>query len=333
MKLPALLLLLAASGLAGAAAPPSAGAAYRELPETVSADGVVEAVRQSTLAAQIAGQLVELRVKVGERVKAGQVLARIDPRAADQAVAAGQGQVAEARAAKANADRTVARSRKLFVQKFISQAGLDQAELDARAAAARLATLQAGAGQAATARTFATISAPYDAIVAATPVEVGDMAIPGRALLIVFDPSSLRVLATLPQASLRRIQLGKAVAVELPDLGRTLAARRATVLPLADSRSHAAKLRLELGAAEGLMPGQFARAHFVTGSARRLAIPQAALLRRSEVTAVYVLAAGAPAQLRQVRTGEPAADGYVEVLAGLREGERVALDPVLAGMR
>jgi RND family efflux transporter MFP subunit len=306
--------------------------AYREVADVISAEGVVEAVRQSTLAAQVPGQIVELRVRVGERVKAGQVLVRIDPRAAQQAVSGSQSQLAEAQAALSNAALSHERNKQLFTKKFLSMAALDQSELNYKAAQARVGALRANAGQAATAQTFTTIVAPYAGVVAATPVEVGDMATPGRALVTVFDPASMRVLATLSQSSLREVQLQMPVRIEVPAARRSLSATRVTLVPLADSRTHTARLRLELGDGSGLLPGQFARAMFATGTARKLVIPQQSVLRRSEVTAVYVQAAGGQMQLRQIRTGEATAGGFLEVLSGLREGERIALDPVRAGL-
>lgn len=306
--------------------------AYRDVPDVISAEGVVEAVRQSTLAAQIPGQIVELGVKVGDSVKAGQFLLRIDPRAAEQVVSGSQSQLAEAQAGLTNALRSYERSKQLFAQKFISQAGLDQAELDYKAAQARVGAVQANAGQASTARTFTTITAPYAGVVAATPIEVGDMATPGRALITVFDPAGMRVIATLSQSSLRDVKLAMPVQLEVPAATRRLTAKQVTLVPLADSRTHTARLRLELDNAVGLLPGQFARAYFTTGVARKLVIPASAVLRRSEVTAVYVIGAAGPPQLRQIRVGEPLADGVFEVLAGLREGERIALDAVKAGL-
>ena len=195
------LLVLSVAGV-HAAEPVAAAAyvtAYREVPDVISAEGVAEAVRQSTVAAQIAGQIVELRVKAGDSVKAGQVLARIDPRAAEQALSGSQSQVAEAQASLGNALRSYERSKKLFAQKFISQAGLDQAQADYNMAQARVAALQAGAGQASTAKTFTVITAPYAGVVAATAVEVGDMATPGLPLVTLFDPAAMRVTATLSQ--------------------------------------------------------------------------------------------------------------------------------------
>lgn len=305
--------------------------AYREVPDVISAEGMVEAVRQSTLAAQIQGQIVELKVQVGDSVKAGQVLARIDPRAAEQVVSGSQSQLAEAQAELTNAMRAFERNKQLFAQNFISKAGLDQAELDFKAAQARVGALQANVGQASTAKTFTTITAPYAGVVAATLVELGDMATPGRPLVTVFDPASMRVVATLSQSSLRAVKLQMPVQIEVPDLKRSLTAKQVTLVPLVDSRTHTAKLRLELDDATGLLPGQFARVYFATGAARKLVIPDRAVLRRSEVTAVYVLGEGGQAQLRQIRVGD-AVGGLTEVLSGLREGERIAMEPVRAGL-
>jgi hypothetical protein len=82
----------------------------------------------------------------------------------------------------------------------------------------------------------------------------------------------------------------------------------------------------------GIYPGIYARAHFVTGRAPALLVPRAAVLQRSEVTAVYVVG-DSGLQLRQIRLGTAGDEHAVEVLAGLRAGERVALEPVKAGIK
>ena len=103
--------------------------------------------------------------------------------------------------------------------------------------------------------------------------------------------------------------------------------------PVADARTHSTQVRVYLPKNEaGVYPGMFVRAHFVVGKARKLVIPAAAVLRRSEVVAVYVVDETGGVKLRQVRLGEATPDGAVEVLAGLNPGEKVALDPVKAGM-
>ena len=325
-------LMLALSVTAGPASSPSAVVEYLELDRVTVAEGIVEAVRQSTLAAQVAGRVVVLAVKAGDIVKAGQVLVQIDPRSALQAEAASQSQAHEAQANLVNAKSKYERSQRLLAQKFISQAAFDQAEAEYLAAQAQAAAAVANAGQSATSKSFTTIVAPYNGVVASTEVDVGDMATMGRPLITVFDPRELRVTATLPQSVLAQANFDAPIRIELPTLKHSLTARQVTVIPVADTRTHTTRVRLDLPEGKGLMPGQYARASIVTGHARALAIPQAAVIRRSEVTAVYVLNANGHAQLRQVRLGESAGDGLIEVLAGLNAGERVAIEPVRAGI-
>jgi len=306
--------------------------AIRELPRTIVAEGQVEAIRQTTLGAQIAGRIVALDVKAGDTVRAGQALARIDARTADQAVAAGRSQIAEAEANLANAKRKYERNRDLVAQKFVSQAALDQAEAEYKAAQAQLAAITANAAQALAAQSFTTIAAPYAGVIGATLAELGDMAQPGRPLITIFDPRELRVVATVPMATLATLKLDLPIRIEIPALDKSLTAVSATVIPLADARTHTARIRLDLPPGEQLLPGQFARARFVTGTTRALAIPATALLRRGEVTAVYVIDRDGRPQLRQVRVGEGIGDAQVEILAGLSVGERIAANPVQAGM-
>jgi hypothetical protein len=116
-------------------------------------------------------------------------------------------------------------------------------------------------------------------------------------------------------------------------LNRFVKAASTTVQPLADSRTHSTQVRVYLPANEaGVYPGMFVRTHFVVGKANKLVIPGSAILHRSEVVAVYVVDENNKVGLRQVRVGDIFADGSVEALAGLNPGEKVALDPVKAGM-
>jgi hypothetical protein len=100
-----------------------------------------------------------------------------------------------------------------------------------------------------------------------------------------------------------------------------------------DPRSHTATARLYLPEnIDGVVPGSYARAHFTIGQAQKLTVPPAAVLRRGEVTAVYVLDAKNGARLRQVRLGEAVSGGELEVLAGINSGERISLVPLKAGI-
>ena len=311
---------------------PGAAVELRDVETTVSAEAVVEAVRQSTVASQIAGRIVDLPFDVGDRVEKGQVIARIDERAAAQALAASEAQLRAAEATLANARAAYERARRLREQNFISAAALDKAEADFRAAESQVKAMLAGTGQAATERSFATITAPYGGVVSARLVQLGEMATPGKPIMTGFDPSSLRVVATVPSTRVAAIQASGKARVEVPAANRWIDARGVVVVPAADPRTHSNQVRIEIPAdVRGIYPGVFARAHFVVGREARLMVPRTAVVRRGELTAVYVLA-DQGTQLRQVRLGSTADEAGIEVLAGLRAGERVALEPVKAGM-
>ena len=344
MRVIAVALAIALAGCGSSEPPkpaPAAGAALqsaavemRDVEVTYSAEAVVEAVRQSTVSAQIAGRIVELRFDVGDHVKKGEVIARIDERAASQAVAATEAQVRQAEAALRNARAEYERSRQLVAQKFLSQAALERTEAEYKAAQARVSALLAGAGQAQTERSFATIVAPYSGVVSARHVELGEMAVPGKPLMTGFDPGTLRVSATVPQAQVAAIQAGAKARVEVPSIGKWVEATQLTIIPAADPRTHTTQVRLGLPPdVRGIYPGIYARAHFVTGRTAALLVPRAAVVQRSELTAVYVVGESGAPQLRQIRLGTAGDERAVEVLAGLRAGERVALEPVKAGMR
>jgi hypothetical protein len=173
-------------------------------------------------------------------------------------------------------------------------------------------------------------------VVAQRLAEVGEMAQPGRPLLIIHEPGGLRAVADVPQSRLADLgKPGLRARIEFPESGRWFDGGAITVLPSADPRTHTARVRVNLPAeAAGVVPGMAARVHFLTGgdAPSGVAVPAAAVLRRGEVTGVYVADGKGGFSLRQVRVGSVLADGSVEVLAGLAGGETIALDPVRAGL-
>ena len=120
--------------------------------------------------------------------------------------------------------------------------------------------------------------------------------------------------------------------VEFPELGKWVDATTIQLLPTADAATHVSTVRVGLPALPDVVPGMFARVHFVTGQAQKLTVPAAAVVRRGEVAAVYVQAADGRLLLRQLRLGEAVGKGEIEVLAGLSSGDKVVVDPVKAAI-
>lgn len=317
-------------GAALATAPVLAGAAGA----STAYDGVVEAVRQTVLAAQVAGAVTDVMVRPGDAVRAGQVLVRLDARAAGEQASAVDAQAKAAAAALDVANRELERQRALYEKRYVSQGAFERAQAQQRAAQSQLDALGAQSAAAHTESGFFVLRSPYAGIVSQVPATVGDMALPGRALALVYDPVQLRVTAWLPsglKAAAHDVQ------IEIPGAaGVPAGPLHAVVLPAADPATHTIELRAELPRGQaGVAPGMFARVRLLDSLIERgaapqhLFVPQAAVVRRAELTGVYVVDAQGRPQLRLVRLGEPLAD-RVEVLTGVFAGERVALDPQAA---
>lgn len=306
---------------------------------TLSLDGALQPVRQATLAAQTGGNVLSLAVKAGDRVRAGQAIAQVDARDAQAGLQRSDAAVAQADAEARNAQRAAERTRSLRSQGFVSQAALDQAETTLKAALSGVQQAQAGRSQAALQRGFATVTAPFDAVVLATHLEAGDLATPGRAIATVYAPGALRAVVQVPTSMAATARGASSVQVELAD-GRRVVPSSRSLLPGADAVSQTVEWRLDLPTADAATqgPGQAVRVHFQgpaptlsTGPAAPLVLPQAAVLRRGELTAVY-LVQGGRFVLRAVRTGANRGTAGTEVLAGLKPGDRFAADAVAAGL-
>ena len=302
-------------------------------------DGAVEAVRQTVIAAQVSGAVVQLDAKVGDRIKTGQVLLRIDARTADQTATASQAQVQAARASLDVASKELARQQQLFQSNFISQAALDRAESEFKATQAQVNAQVAQAGAAQTLTGLHVVRAPYDGVIAEVPVALGDMALPGRPLLTVYDPSALRITAAVPQTVATQIVSGQVLRAELPGLPTARqwpTPARVQVLPTVDASTHTVQVRADLPSGlEGVAPGMFARlwlplpATAGSPAAAGLSIPRQAIVRRAEMIGLYVLDPNGRPVLRQVRIGRSHGD-RVEILSGLMPGERVVTEPQVA---
>ena len=308
-------------------------ATMREVVQTYTLEGVIEARQQSTVSTQVSGRIVSLYFDVGDRVRKGQIIARLDEAELRQQQAGSRAQVAQAEAQLTHARTQLERSQQLQARQFISAAAVDKARADHAAAQAQLDHARAVAGQSAATRAHATVTAPYDGVVAARHVEIGEMALPGKPLLTGFDPRALRVVVQVPQHRLEAVRLAARAQIEVPGRTDRLTGLALTLLPAADARTHSTRVRVDLPPdIPGLRPGMAVRVHFDTGRIRRLLLPQTAVVRRSGVTAVYVVDAQGQPHLRQVRLGELIGSDELEVLAGLSAGERIALDPVRAGI-
>lgn len=309
-------------------------------------EGVIEPVRQSTVAAQVPGNVTALLVAAGDTVKAGQPLARVDDRDTQAGLNRSQADVAQAEAQLHNARQQWERSQSLRAQGFISAAALDNAQAQWKAAQAAVTAAQAGRSQAALARGFTTVTAPFDGKVLSTQAQVGDLAAPGRPILTLYAPRPLRAVVQVPASQADEVRAASSAAVLLPATGSRPSGQWVTptqvvALPGADPVSQTVEWRLDLPDVN-VLPGQTVRVRFsgavskapmdAKAMPQRIVVPAQAVLRRGELTAVYVVREGRFV-LQAVRTASSAAvPGPVTLLSGVRAGDVIAAQALQAGL-
>lgn len=292
-----------------------------------SFDGIVEAERRSTVSSQVAARIEELPFDVDDFVERGEIIVRFRDRPAAADLQQAEAAAEEARVRLEEARANYGRIEQLFRQGRLSKADMDRTTADLKSAEARLGAA-AGALNAARERYENTVvRAPYSGIVVERHVELGEMATVGTPLMTGLSLEHLRVVVDVPQSDIGALRQDAKAWVDLPD-GGSLPAQELRIFPYADPGTHTFRVRLRLAQGQhGIYPGMWVKVRFQTGEKQTLLVPAAAVVQRSELTAVYVLAGDGSPRLRQVRLGRELPGGMVAVLAGLDAGEAVVTDP------
>jgi RND family efflux transporter MFP subunit len=293
-------------------------------------DGTVEAVNQATMSAQTSGRIAEIYYDVDDYVEPGQPIIRFTDREQQAALRQAEAALAEAAARQIQANDEFERVSGLFESGSASKREYDQALASREAGNARVAAARSSLETAKQQVDYTLVRAPYAGIVTERHVRVGETVGVGQPLMSGLSLETLRVVVDLPQQVVEEVR-EHGTAYVLADDGR-VEAEKLTIFPYAHSASNTFRVRIELPEGQfGLYPGMFVKVAFVVGESQRLLVPTSALIRRSEVTGVYVVDDENQVRMRQVRAGGMFGD-RTEVLAGLQPGERIATDPVNAGI-
>lgn len=216
----------------------------------------------------------------------------------------------------------------LYDQKATPKKNLDDARTGHARAQAAVQTAEASLKEIEVTLAYSAVRAPFDGVVTRKMTEAGDMATPGAPLLVVEDPSRMKVVARVSEGAIDALRIGGAAAVEIDAAGsRRLPCTVARVVPAADPASRTFDVEVVLDNADGrLRSGAFARLLIESGERRAVLVPKAGLVRQGQLEGVYV-ADGDVARLRWVRTGQDYGD-RAEVLSGLSGGERIVVSDV-----
>jgi RND family efflux transporter MFP subunit len=292
-------------------------------------DGVVQAVNQASLSAQTSGRVASIAVDVNDHVAQGAVLLRLTAVEQSAAASTARAQQRATAALATEAEARYKRATELIDRQLISRDEFDRVRAARDTAVAANESAAAQVNQVEQQLQYTVVRAPFAGIVTARQVEPGETVAPGQPLLTLYAPGELRIEIQVPQSDADGIRAAAAARLVLAD-GRRIEASKVIVFPSADPVAHSTNVRVLLPALQSPpQPGQTVRVIFPgLGGSAGIWLPARAVVQRGELSGVYVIQDNSIV-LRQLRLGRQVG-GNVEVIAGLKAGERVATDPVAA---
>ena len=300
---------------------------HRDVVDRIEATGQLTAKAEATIAAQVSGQVTEIRVREGAPVDSGAVLLVIDPERRQLEVDNAEAMLAEARAEAAVAKRNYQRTKSLSKGNIASEARLDEDRTRESLARSAVSAAEAQLGLARRALEDAMVRAPFAGLIARRHVSVGEYLTTGTALfdLVALDP--IEVEFTLAEIDSSKVALGYPVEVAIaPYPDEIFMATVSMISPTIDPRTRTLRVKAELPNPEGrIRPGLFA--HVDLGVSERkgaLVVSEDAIVQRAAGATVFRVGPDERVERVAVETGVTG-EGWVEIKKGLRGGDVVVV--------
>lgn len=290
--------------------------------------GTIRSRVEATVAPQITGRVIELTVDAGERVEEGQLLVRLESQEYRARLEQARSALTSARAEQDRATSNYERVRRLSDQSAATPEQLEEAENRKRQADAAVTAAEQKVKEAETFLEYTRLESPLDGVVADRLADPGDLAYPGKPLVVVHKPEDLRLEASVREGLIARVQAlkerGEELEVQIAAIEAVVRGKVAEIVPSADPVSRSFLVKVPLPPTEGLFPGMFGKLRVELDARPAVVLPRAAVQRIGQLATVRVRQDGKWMR-RLVTLGAPL-DGRVEILSGLEPGETVGWD-------
>lgn len=289
---------------------------HREFSGTVIAD------QKAILSARLTARVADVLVDVGDSVKQGDVLMRLESDDLDARVQQTVQALSSAQARLNAARKEFNRVDELVSKNLLSKSEYDRAESELKTAQAGFRQAQAAVSEAETTLNYSIISAPFDGVITQKNVNRGDTATPGMQLVNIYNPATLQLEADVPESQIQYVKLGARLDYQLPSYQLTGEGEVVEISPAADSTSRSFVVKLKLDGKQQLYPGSFGRLSVVSGEVSHLLVPDNTLYQIGQLDYVKVIDNGT-VMTKLVQLGENNI-----VRKGLKEGEQLVVDPL-----
>jgi len=293
------------------------------VPLVESAVGTIRAVHETTIGSKLLARVVEVSLKAGQEVQAGDVLVRLDDANLRAKLEQAQAAVSSAEAMHNQAVKDEKRYAALLQSNAVSRQDYEKMATALKSAEADLRRAQENLNEARATLDWATVRSPMNGTVIDKDVEVGDLVSPGQKLLTLFDPKRMQLVASVRESLAHRLQVGQTIEVDIEGADKRCLGTISEIVPEAQAASRAFQVKVTGPCPTGIYTGMFARMLMPLDEEAVLVVPRAAVREVGQLELVDVVEQGRRSR-RAVRTGRTY-DQNVEVLSGLRAGEAVVL--------
>ncbi|WP_434130986.1 efflux RND transporter periplasmic adaptor subunit [Methylocaldum sp. GT1BB] len=295
----------------------------KEVEKVFAWPGTIAARTVAQIAPKIPGRILEITVRAGDRVKQGQVLARLDERETRSRLGQARAALAAAEAQAGRARADARRIQNLYDKEAATRQALDAALAAARTAEAQVREARDAIREAESSLAETVLRAPFDGVIVERRLEPGDMALPGSPTLVLQESQRLRIESAIPAECAGLVEIGNELKVRIANPERELDAVVDEIQPAADPKTRTVLVKARLPEDSAVQPGAFGWLYQACGQDEVLLLPVSAVSRVGQLESVR-LVVDDKVRLRHVRTGKRY-DGQIEILSGLKEGDTVLL--------
>lgn len=291
--------------------------------------GTLKAASRTEISARVLAPIDRVAVRAGERVQSGEVLVELDRQALETQLSQAKASLAAADASLVQANDAYQRALQLRERNVnaITQERFNEVVANLEVAKANKEHAEQAVAEAQVNLSYTTIEAPKSGIIVDRLAEEGDMARPGVPLLVLYDPTSLRLEVPVMENLAVKLKVGDQLPVSIDALDREIVATVDEIVPQAQAASRSFLVKVAIPKSEGLFEGMFGRLRIPAGTRRHLCLATDAIMQVGQLKMVDVVLDDGRLQRRYIKTGRLGMPGRIEVLSGLKAGEKVLLRP------